>query len=43
MFIVQSISVGFLDAIIDGMLVQAANKDGVKNGAEIFQTMNTLV
>ena len=43
LMIVQSVTVGFLDAIIDGFAVQAARKEGVIDGAEKFQTFMIVV
>lgn len=43
LFIIQSVSVGYVDSIVDGLIVQASRRVGdygVDNGAEMFQTLN---
>lgn len=43
LFIIQSVTVGFVDALTNGMIVQAANAKGIIDGAEKFQTLEMLV
>ena len=43
LFVVQSANIGYLDAIVDGLIVQASKNENIKNGAEKFQTLTFIM